>query len=370
MPTMGPSEFIRKAGQGKLGPAYFLRGPDAFLQEECRTALVGSIPADARPWCLTEIEFESGRLRRQLESASQMPMLGGHSFFIFSDPEDFGHAGEADYEALDSYFERPSSFATVVFLASEPDRRRRFIQLLEKKAELVELKPLGRKEAAGWLAEYLGRQKVEIVPELAEAVISRFESSADPRGGGASGVNLLWVRTEIEKILTSRPDSRRIEASDLELLVGFREEHVIGKLLRAIAERKFARALEELRALLASQESEILLLWSIGDLFRQTLKLAGPAGRRAPGYGAKGGGGWNRWSNPFSTEEIARDAARAYSYPEQLQALKLVRQADLGIKSSWKDSKILLEFLIWQVVVGKGPKSIPAFELPAPSAEA
>src|SRR5207248_1222388 len=122
-----------------------------------------------------------------------------------------------------------------------------------------------------------------------------------------------------------------IEASDLELLVGFREEHVIGKLLRAIAERKFSRALEELRALLASQESEILLLWSIGDLFRQTLKLDGPAGRRPARYGAKGGGGWNRWSNPFSTEEIARDAARAYSYAEQLQALKLVRQADLGI---------------------------------------
>ncbi len=80
--------------------------------------------------------------------------------------------------------------------------------------------------------------------------------------------------------------------------------------------------------------------------------------------------GGSRWSNPLSTEEIAREAARAYSYPEQLQALKLVRQADLGIKSSWKDSRILLEFLVWQIVVGKGPKSIPAFELPAPSAEA
>jgi DNA polymerase III delta subunit len=142
-------------------------------------------------------------------------------------------------------------------------------------------------------------------------------------------------------------------------------------LLRAIAERKFARALDELRALLRSKESEILLLWSIGELFRQTLKIAAPGSRRrAAGYGARTGWGSNRWSNPFSTEEIAREVARAYSYPEQLQALKLVRQADLGIKSSWKDSKILLEFLIWQIVVGKGPKSIPAFELPAPSAEA
>jgi DNA polymerase III delta subunit len=369
---MGPAEFIRKAAQAKLGPAYFLRGPDAFLQEECRTALVASIPADARPWCLAEIEFEPGRLARELEGARQMPMLGGHSLLVFSDPEDFGHATEDDHGALEAYLDRPSSFATVVFLASEPDRRRRFIQCLEKKTELVELRPLGRKEAARWLVDYLARQKVAIGPDLAESIISRFESSADPRGGGASGVNLLWVRTEIEKILTAKPGAKRIEASDLGLIVGFREEHVIGKLLRAIAERKFARALEELRALLRSKESEILLLWSISDLFRQTLKIVRqPTDRRhSAGYGSRTGWGSNRWSNPFSTEEIAQEAARAYSYPEQLQALKLVRQADLGIKSSWKDSKILLEFLIWQIVVGKGPKSIPAFELPATSAEA
>ncbi len=368
---MGPAEFIRKAAQAKLGPAYFLRGPDAFLQEECRTALVASIPADSRPWCLAEIEFEPGRLARGLEGASQMPMLGGHSLLVFSDPEDFGHAAEEDYKALEAYLERPSPFATVVFLASEPDRRRRFIQLLEKKTELVELRPLGRKEAARWLVDYLARQQVEISPELAESVISKFESSFDPRGGGASGVNLLWVRTEIEKILTANSGAKRLEARDLEAMAGFREEHVIGKLLRAIAERKFARALEELRALLRSKESEILLLWSVGELFRQTLKIAAPGGRRhSAGYGARSGWGSNRWSNPFSTEEIAREAARAYSYPEQLQALRLVRQADLGIKSSWKDSKILLEFLVWQIVVGKGPKSIPAFELPAPSADA
>ena len=368
---MGPAEFIRKAAQAKLGPAYFLRGSDAFLQEECRTALVASIPPDARPWCLAEIEFESGRLARGLEGASQMPMLGGHSLLVFSDPEDFGHAAEEDHGALEAYLERPSPFATVVFLASEPDRRRRFIQLLEKKTELVELRPLGRKEAARWLVDYLARQKVEISPELADSIISKFESSFDPRGGGASGVNLLWVRTEIEKILTANPGAKRLEARDLELMVAFREEHVIGKLLRAIAERKFARALEELRALLRSKESEILLLWSVGELFRQTLKIAAPGGRsRSAGSGARAGMGGSRWSNPLSTEEIAREAARAYSYPEQLQALKLVRQADLGIKSSWKDSRILLEFLVWQIVVGKGPKSIPAFELPAPSAEA
>jgi DNA polymerase III delta subunit len=48
---------------------------------------------------------------------------------------------------------------------------------------------------------------------------------------------------------------------------------------------------------------------------------------------------------------------RRYAREELLQAMRAVRRADLGIKSSWKDSRILLEFLVWQIVVGKAPMS-------------
>lgn len=366
---MKASEFFTAVRKGKLGPAYFLRGPDRFLHEECRSALIASLPAEAREWCLAEIEFAPGRLGRELEGARQMPMLGGHSYLLFSDPEDFKQATDQDFEALQIYLERPSPFATVVFAAVEPDRRRRFIQLLEKKTGVVDLLPLARREAAGWLKEYLARAGVEIERELAETIAGKFESSKDPRKDGSpAGVNLLWARTEVEKLLTAKPGAKRLERDDLDLMLAFREEHVVGKLLRAIAEREFPPALEHLRSLLASKESEMLLLWSIGDLFRQALKSG--AGQ-AYGQGARRvGGAWNRWASPFSTQEIARELHRKYSRQEVLEALRHVRLTDLGIKSSWKDSKILLEFLVWRLIVGRGAESYPAFELPTPAVEA
>jgi DNA polymerase III delta subunit len=362
---MRASEFLTAVRQGKMGPAYFLSGPDRFLHEECRAALIASLPAEAREWCLAEIEFEPGRLARELEGASQMPMLGGHSFLLFSDPEDFKHAGDPDHEALAAYLDRPSPFATVVFAAVEPDRRRRFIQLLEKKTQVVNLLPLARREAAEWLKQHVARAGFEIESALAEEIAARFESSKDPRKEGTVGVNLLWARTEVEKLLTAKAGARRLERDDLELMVVFREEHVIGKLLLGIAERDFPRALENLRTLLASKESEMLLLWSIGDLFRQALKGGG-----GQSFGGRGRGGWNRWSNPYSTQEIAPQLQRKYSRQEILQALRHVRQADLSVKSSWKDSKILLEFLVWRIIVGRGAESVPAFELPSPAVEA
>jgi len=313
---MRASEFFSAIRQGKLGPAYFLRGPDRFLHEECRSALIASLPEEVRQWCLSEIEYTPGRLARELEGACQMPMLGGHSFLLFSDPEDFKHAGDPDYEALASYLERPSPFATVVFAAVEPDRRRRFIQLLEKKSEVVDLLPLARREAAEWLKGYLGRAGVQVETDLAEAIAAKFESSKDPRKeSAAAGVNLLWARTEVEKLLTARPGAQRLEPADLEMLVAFREEHVIGKLLRTIADRDFPKALKHLRSLLASKESEMLLLWSIGDLFRQALKSGSSAGS-AP----RRGGSWNRWSSPYSTQEIAPQLQRKYTQPEILAA--------------------------------------------------
>ena len=365
---MRPTEFIARLRQGKLGPAYFLRGPDRFLRDECRAALLASIPPEARDWCLAEIEFEAGRTERELEATYQMPMLGGHIFFLFSDSQDFKSAGDVDYEALARYLDRPSSFATLVFFASEPDRRRRFIQLLEKKAEVVELLPLPRREAAIWLVGFLRHAGVEIDPLLAEEIAAKFEPSNDARSDKPAGVNLLWLRTEMEKLLTSKAGAKRVHRTDLDSITSIREEHEIGKLLRALAERNFGGALDHLRALIASKQPETLLLWSIGDLFRQALKSAPGA---AYGKGSYSGGRGSYSRNPFSTYEIAPLAARKYSPPELLQALRNVRQADLSIKSSWKDSRLLLEFLIWQIVTGKGPEtSLPLTDQwPAPALE-
>lgn len=354
---MGPTEFFSLLENGKTGPAYFLRGPDRFLHDECLMAVRASLPAEAREWCLAKTEFEPGELRRRLDDAYQMPMLGGHSFLYVTDEDDFGHAAEEDTAALEEFLKRPPSFATVCFAAYEPDRRRRFVQLLEKKAQLVELSPLALREAAAWLRNYLRKAGVEIQPELAERIASRFDAGPQQSGRAkAAGVNLLWLRTEVEKLLVARSGAQRIEESDLDLIVALREEHEIGKLLGAIAERRLGPALALLQELLSSKEPEVLLLWSIGDLFRQALKSA-------PGAPARYGP-WSRPANPYSTFEIAPRAHRAYSRDDLARAIKLVREADLAIKSSWKDSKVLLECLLWQIMSGSAaaPVRTPPFQ--------
>ncbi|HEX5484253.1 MAG TPA: DNA polymerase III subunit delta [Terriglobia bacterium] len=342
---MRPTEFFSLLETGKAGPVYFLRGPDRFLHEECLMAVRASLPAETREWCFAKTEFKPGELHQLLDDADQMPMLGEHSFLYVTDEDDFGHAADEDTAALENFLKRPPAFATVCFAAYEPDRRRRFVQLLEKKAQLVELSPLALREASAWLTNYLRKAGVQIQPELAERIASRFDAGPQQSGRAkAAGVNLLWLRTEVEKLLVARSGTKRIEESDLDLIVTLREEHEIGKLLGAIAERRLSPALALLHDLLSSKEPEVLLLWSIGDLFRQALKSAPGAPTR---YGP-----WSRPSNPYSTYEIAPRSHRAYSRDDLARAIRLVREADLAIKSSWKDSKVLLECLLWQIMSG------------------
>jgi DNA polymerase III delta subunit len=349
-----PVEFYALLEKGKAGAAYFLCGPDRFLHEECRAAVLGSLPAGTREWCFTEFEFKSGQLRRDLENAYQMPMLGGHSFLYWTDPEDFGHADEDDFEALEHYLKRPASFATVVFAAYQADRRRRFVQCLEKKTVVVDAQPPGRAEAAAWVRNYLRKSGVEMRPELADSIVSKFDAGAETSGRSkAKGVNLLWLRTELDKLLVACAGAQRIEESDLDFIVAVREEHEIGKMLAAIADRQLSKALTVLQELLAGKEPDALLLWCIGDLFRQALKSASSPGRQYRG--------WSRASNSFSTYEIAPRASRSYSREELTSAIRLVHGADLAIKSSWKDSRVLLETLLWQIMVGTAAQGSPAW---------
>src|SRR5436190_22707056 len=74
---MGPTQFIAALGKGKPAAVYFLRGPDRFLHEECRKAILRPSPPRLAggPWG----KSKSGRngSRASSEGAYKSPMWAG-----------------------------------------------------------------------------------------------------------------------------------------------------------------------------------------------------------------------------------------------------------------------------------------------------
>ena len=322
---MTPKQFVDRLRRGDWAPVYFFCGEEAFLHQKCRQELLKALPEEAHAWGVHSLEWRAGELAGVLDQASQMPMVGPRNLFLIRDAEDFAHAKEADYEALQGYLRQPPLFSTVVFMAEEPDRRRRFVTLLFKQAEVVEMRRPEAAEVVRWISRLLQRQGVEIDREAAEELAEEF------------GRNLLWIHTELEKLRLSRPEQKRITVRDLESLVSLAEDHEVTRLLRCIAERKGREALLQLAHLIRSHEPELRLLWHIGHLFRRSLSLSNYPDR----YPARPGRG---------ADLLPRIAARSYSHQERLQALRSVHEADLEIKSSWKDTHLHLEFLIWKII--------------------
>ena len=331
---MTPKQFVDRLRRGDWAPVYFFWGEEVFLHQKCRQELLKALPEEAHAWGVHSLEWRAGELAGVLDQASQMPMGGPRNLFLIRDPEDFSQAKEADYEALKAYLRQPPLFSTVVFMAEEPDRRRRFITLLFKQAEVVEMCRPEAAEVVRWISRLLQDQGVVIDREAAEELTENF------------GRNLLWIHTELEKLRLSRPEQKRITVRDLESLVSLVENHEVTRLLRSIAERESRKALLQLAHLIRSHEPELRLLWHIGHLFRRSLSLNNYPGR----YPARPG---------READLLPQIVAKNYSYQECLQALRSVHEADLEIKSSWKETYLHLEFLIWKIIE-RGPSRIPS----------
>ena len=243
-----------------------------------------------------------GSFAHALEGAEQMPMLGGHNFLLISDTEDFKQAGDEDVEALARLPGTPLALLHGGFSGHGAGPAAALHHVARKKSAgggVALAGPPGGRGLGGALSSNTRAWKSRA--SLAEEIAGKFEISQDSRSAaGPSAVNLLWMRTELEKLLTARPGMKRVESADLEVIVAFREEREIGKLLRAIGERKCAVALATLRELLASKVAETLILWCIGDLFRQALRGVSSYGNR---------GGWSRGRQPlFDLGNCAADA--------------------------------------------------------------
>ena len=294
---MRSTEFITALQKGQVGAAYFLRGPDRFFQEECRKAVVNSIPADSRQWCLAELEFAAGQLPPRWKAPSRCPCWAGTIFCSFPTRKTSSKPATRMWKRCAATWSAPPPFRRWFLSPRSRTGGGASFSCSKKKLQLVELRSPDRREAADWVKQFLAEEGVEIAAGLAEEIAGKFESSQDSRSaGGPSAVNLLWMRTELEKLLTARPGLRRVERCG----PGGAGRVSRGARDRQAAARHRSSASAPWRWLHCgscwpARWRKRLILWCIGDLFRQAL-------RGVPSYGNRGG--WSRGANPYATSEM------------------------------------------------------------------
>ena len=230
MPGISLSALEKQIASRKLGPLYVFLGEDVKLVERMVEAVEATVDEADRPFAVERVYAgEPGGAPVAIAAAARVyPMLGDRRIVIVLRAErllkpkratkpgdddvldDAEEEGAADLGPLEDYVASPVASTTLVFVATEIDRGRRFTKRLLEKAQVVEFGGLGganprdaRAVALEWLKDELAQVNRPIDPPAAQLLVER-----------AAG-DITKLRGDLERLLIYTEGQKRITRDDV-----------------------------------------------------------------------------------------------------------------------------------------------------------
>jgi DNA polymerase-3 subunit delta len=344
------------ANTGTLRAGYVLAGDEVFLLDRCRAALLKAfVPADLRDFCLSDLDLASTNIFEVLDRAQTPSLMAPFQVIFVRNVRQLYTRGakKDEFAALDRYFKSPNPQALLVFVADflritndtrrmEMDDKNRFERLQETLGAhcgMVELARVSDEDAMRWAVATAQAGSVKLEPDAARELVD------------ALGADMMLVSSELEKLLLYATGRGRITLGDVETMVLSAKQRSLYELTDAISARDRVRALALLHGLLnssdAGEDAAIGHLYMLARTFRQMLVILEKNVRDTRAI-------WQAlWQGfripPFAAEDLIRQARRYKSRRELTRALRLVARADLELRSSPPDKRLVLERLVYDL---------------------
>jgi DNA polymerase-3 subunit delta len=343
-------------GKGALRPGYVLAGDEIFLLDRCREAVLKAfVPPDLKDFCLSDLDLSSTPIFDVLDRAQTPSLMSPFQVIFIRNVRQLYTRGakKDEFAALDRYFKSPNPQALLIFIADflriptdtrrmEMDDKNRFERLTETLGEhcgMVELARVGEEDAMRWAVATAQAADTKLEPDAARELVD------------ALGADMMLIASELEKLLLYTFGRGRITLGDVETMVLAAKQRSLYELTDAISSRNTARALALLHGLLnssdAGEDAAIGHLYMLARTFRQMLVIVEKNVRDSRAI-------WQAlWQGfrmpPFAADDLIRQARRYKSRRELTRALRLIARADLELRSSPPDKRLVLERLVYDL---------------------
>jgi len=351
-----------------LRPGYILAGDETFLYERCRRAIIQAfVPPEMRDFCLSDLDLAETSIFEALDRAQTPSLMAPFQVIFIRSLKTLYTRGakKEEFAAIDGYFRSPNPQALVLFVAdhirisSDPRRmdlqdKDRFDRIRETLGDwcgTVELARVDEADAMRWLTTEAERQQV------------RFEPDAARELADALGADMMLIASEFEKLLLFVGEKKRITLGDVETMVLAAKQRSLYELTDAISAKDKPRALLLLQGLLnasdGGEDSAIGHLYMLARTYRQMTVILEKNVRDSRAI-------WQAlWQGfrmpPFAAEDLIRQARRYKSRNELTRALRLIARADLELRSSPPDKRLVLERLVLELA--SEPRATSSFEI-------
>jgi DNA polymerase-3 subunit delta len=355
------------AGTGKLRAGYVLAGDEIFLLDRCRAAVLKAfVPPDLRDFCLSDLDLTSTSIFEVLDRAQTPSLMAPFQVIFIRNVRQLYTRGakKEEFAALDRYFQSPNPQALLLFIADflripsdtrrmdldDKNRFERITETLGAHCGMVELARVNEDDAMRWAVAKAEQADLHMETDAARELVD------------ALGADMMLVASELEKLLLYTSGRGRITLGDVETMVLSAKQRTLYELTDAISARDRVRALGLLQGLLnssdAGEDAAIGHLYMLARTFRQMLVILEKNVRDSRAI-------WQAlWQGfrmpPFAADDLIRQALRYKSRRELTRALRLVARADLELRSSPPDKRLVLERLVYKLASEPKP-SAPAW---------
>ncbi len=268
------SQLNRALERGDLRPVYLIAGEEAFLRRKAIDAIVAAVVGEeADDLALERIDGVSTPLPAVLDAARSLPLFLPAADrpvrVVLVSPFDPG--SKADGDLLGEYLKDPVEATCLVFEAPSLDARRAAAKLLVTQATKVQCDPPAREaDVRRWVENSARSRGFDIAPDAVAYVIEMV------------GLDLQQLHQELEKVELFAAGGERLEARDLEDLLGRSREHSVFELTDALIAGRADVALRVLNRLLDDGEEPVRILAMVSWVIRQLITARDLAGRGCP----------------------------------------------------------------------------------------
>ena len=337
---------------------YVLLGDEAFLYEMCRRGVLEAlVPGDCRDFCLHDIDLGETSIFEALDLAQTPSLMAPFQVLFLRNVKTLYGRGQKkdEFAAIEDYFRRPNPQALLLFVADhialpqdlrkmdmqDKERAERIRETLGDVCGVVELQHVAEDDAVEWVMREGSAKGVAFSEDAARELVD------------ALGADMLMVKSEVEKLLlfANAQGAERVEVVDVETMVSAAKQRSLYELTDAISMKDAPRALALLHGLLnaseGADEAAIGHIFMLAKTFRQMLVLNEKQvkDQRAmwqvlwPGFRVA----------PFAADALIAQARRYRDRSELTRGLQWIAKADLELRSSPPDKRLVLERLVMRL---------------------
>ncbi|MEQ1757927.1 MAG: DNA polymerase III subunit delta [Vicinamibacterales bacterium] len=320
MPNLTEAALRASIAAGTLGPLYVLTGADEMEKSAMAQEFIESIDEGLRAFNVERLYGAETSADQLADAAATFPMMAPRRIvLVFAAeglliPKRESKAADEAQARLEAFIDNPPDHATVVFVCSDLDRRRRLVKRLIERAHVVDCGTISDLDGAErWIKTRAAQAAVPLDAGAARALASR------------AGTDIVRLRAGLERVALYALGQATITAEDVRasVVAGPESPEDFG-IANAIGVRNPKEALDELGRALDAGAQPFFLLGQI------------------------------------------RSAAERQT-PDRLRgAMDAVLRTDIALKSTGGDARVLLERLVMELCGpsrGSSPNSAgrPAF---------